>query len=172
MDYKIFKFINELGGGPFWDYLSVFFATYLIYFLVIGVVTALWLAKPEGFTSKKFTSLFLAFGGAYFFNQLIGALYFRPRPFLAHDVHQLVYPFSAKSFPSDHAATSFALAYSVYLVDKRWGRVLLLLASVISVGRVMVGVHYPSDILVGALLGLLFGWLGKKLYDYDRVTAK
>lgn len=62
-------------------------------------------------------------------------------------------PFDPHSFPSGHAATSFAVATSLTLSDGRWAAPSLAWATAVSVSRVWHGVHYPSDVLVGAAVG-------------------
>ncbi len=88
---------------------------------------------------------------------------------------------SWSSFPSDHAALFFALATGIYLVSRRMGwLVYLYTAVVIALPRVYLGIHYPSDILAGALLGVvaastvrvvalcrLVNWPAKRLLEYS-----
>jgi undecaprenyl-diphosphatase len=73
---------------------------------------------------------------------------------------------SDPSFPSGHAAGSFAVAAFVVMLHPRAGTAIFALAALISVSRVALGVHYPSDVvagaLVGALVGLCFGALAKR----------
>jgi membrane-associated phospholipid phosphatase len=78
----------------------------------------------------------------------------RPRPSLADPaVHPLVQVPGSGSMPSGHAATAFAAAVAAGLVHPRLRRPLLVLAALIALSRVWLGVHYLSDILVGAALG-------------------
>jgi membrane-associated phospholipid phosphatase len=83
--------------------------------------------------------------------------------------------FRAGSFPSGHAAASFALAgiWIMALPGRNVARaVLLALAALVSLSRVMVGVHWPVDILWGMLGGWLGAWTGHALYArYEWKTA-
>ena len=64
------------------------------------------------------------------------------------------------SFPSGHASGAFAVATVVWLLaGRRWGAVALAVAVAIACSRVWLGVHYPSDVVAGAALGALCGWL-------------
>jgi undecaprenyl-diphosphatase len=68
------------------------------------------------------------------------------------------------SFPSGHTTTAFALAFWVFLLTYRtryrwWGYGALLLAGLVGLSRVYRGVHYPSDVLAGAVIGVLWGAL-------------
>ncbi|MCA9727104.1 MAG: phosphatase PAP2 family protein, partial [Candidatus Eisenbacteria bacterium] len=88
-------------------------------------------------------------------------LFDRVRPCFAHpEIVRLVLQKQAHSasFPSSHAANSFAAAMVFRGMDRRLGWVMLGLAVLISLSRPYVGVHYPSDIAVGAALGAGIGW--------------
>lgn len=93
----------------------------------------------------------LALGAA----QIIGSLWDRPRPYEAHpgDAHLLLAPSPDPSFPSDHATAAFAIAVAIFLRHRKAGTVALLLATLVSISRVALGTHYPSDVLGGAVLG-------------------
>lgn len=87
--------------------------------------------------------------------QVVSRLVDRPRPFVADPsgVHLFARHVADASFPSDHATAAFAIATAVLLYDRRLGAVVLGCALALAAGRVAVGVHYPSDVLAGALLG-------------------
>jgi len=61
------------------------------------------------------------------------------------------------SFPSDHAVVFFLLATVLFSLSRWWGLVGLLLASFFSILRIALGFHWPVDVLVGALIGILGG---------------
>ena len=77
----------------------------------------------------------------------------RPRPFEAHPGCLFVARSGDPSFPSDHATAAFAIAVSVLLRNRRIGLVVLALAVAVALSRLVVGAHYPSDVIGGALVG-------------------
>ena len=94
----------------------------------------------------------------------------RTRPFVAHPAIHPLYVVHSSSFPAGHAATAFAGAVLLSIVAPRLAPVFLVLASLIAASRVYVGVHYPTDVLAGALLGALVGALAAVLWR--RVSAR
>ncbi len=91
------------------------------------------------------------------FNYLIKLAVRRPRPVL-EGLPPLGGAPSSLSFPSAHAFSSFAVATAMVRVDPATAAALLV-AAAISLGRPYLGMHYPSDVLAGALLGVLAGLL-------------
>jgi undecaprenyl-diphosphatase len=85
---------------------------------------------------------------------LLKDVFDRPRPSIVDpNVHPLVHVPSSAAMPSGHAAGAFAAAVAVGVVHPRLRRPLLVLAALIAVSRIWLGVHYLSDVLVGAALG-------------------
>ncbi len=74
------------------------------------------------------------------------------------DVHLLAGCTRSFSLPSNHASNMSALAGVAWLTLRRWRWALVVLAAAVSYSRVYLGVHYPSDVLVGALWGAAVGW--------------
>ncbi|MGM9536883.1 MAG: phosphatase PAP2 family protein [Candidatus Onthomonas sp.] len=96
---------------------------------------------------------------------VIKNLIMRPRPFLSVEgLLPLIQRPGSYSFPSGHSCSSFAAA-SVWARTlegrgSKGAKILLLgMAMLMALSRLYVGVHYPSDVLAGSLLGLLGGWL-------------
>lgn len=87
--------------------------------------------------------------------QVVARLVDRPRPFVADPsaVHLFGHHAADPGFPSDHATAAFAIGVALVLRQRAWGTVVLVLATVLAAGRVAMGVHYPSDVAAGALLG-------------------
>ncbi len=110
-----------------------------------------------------FLPALLAFGGSGLTAQALKRAIPRLRPSNLPDA--IVAPDERifhNSFPSGHTATAFALAFWVFLATRGtryriWGYTALLLAGLVGLSRIYRGVHYPSDVLAGALIGVLWG---------------
>jgi undecaprenyl-diphosphatase len=97
----------------------------------------------------------LSAGFALAIGKVISELVDRARPFVAdpHGVHLFSTHAADPGFPSDHATAAFAIAVAILLRKRAWGVAALVAAAIVSVGRVALGFHYPSDVLAGAALG-------------------
>lgn len=123
-----------------------------------AVTLLLWLLdRPYARARWKIAcvSALMSAGVALLANQVIAHLWDRARPFAAHPaaVDLLAGRSGDPSFPSDHAAAAFAIAFAVYAVSRRAGAAFLAVATAIAVSRVALGLHYPSDVIAGALVG-------------------
>jgi len=170
LDYNIFQIINNLAEHWAWmDALAVFCASYLQYGLGLALVIFLFLGKDRLERIKNYWLVGLAFLSAIVsrlvFCEIIKLLVDRSRPFETHQVIQLIAYEAGRSFPSGHAAFFFALAMAVYLFNKRLGWWFFAGAALIGLSRIYAGIHYPSDILGGALVGLGSGWLVVKIFE-------
>ena len=119
---------------------------------------ALWfLARPYGDPKWKLacTSGLASAAIAMLTNQAISHVWERPRPFVAHPAltHLLSAPSPDPSFPSDHAAAAFAIAFAILAFSRFGGIGFLAAATLIGLSRVALGLHYPSDVLAGMLVG-------------------
>ncbi len=88
-------------------------------------------------------------------NYVVKLVVRRPRPVL-EGLPPLGGAPSSLSFPSAHATSSFAVATAMARVEP-WGALAFVLAFALSVGRPYLGMHYPSDVLAGAVLGVVLG---------------
>lgn len=103
---------------------------------------------------------FAAAGVALVLVKLINTLYNRPRPFeVVNNMHQLVFHQGGSAFPSGHASVFFAIAMGVYFYRPKWSVLFFAGAALISISRVIAGVHWPLDVLGGALVGILSAWV-------------
>ena len=165
MDLIILQELNRHVGNWYQlDSLGIFFAKYCEYFLILG----LFLFLLERFSKywKMVLKAFLAAGLARLvFTNIIRWLLPRPRPFLVTDVNLLIGKINEPSFPSGHAAFYFAISTLVFYYNKEAGVLFYLLSFIIGMARVFAGVHWPSDILAGAAVGVFSGWLIQKFAE-------
>ena len=98
-------------------------------------------------------------------SQVISHIWDRPRPYQDHPlgVIPLITPSLDPSFPSDHAAAAFAIAFGILFVARRTGWLFVAWAALIGISRVLAGMHYPTDILAGAVVGLASGYFTARI---------
>lgn len=162
LDTELFFLLNSLAGqSPFLDSIIVFCASHLAY-LLVGVLIVLVFfshySKLEKWTLLVVAgtaSIIARFGAT----ELIRFFYHRPRPFIALPEARQLLANSEWSFPSGHATFFFALSTAVYLYNKKWGIGFFAATVLITVSRVISGVHYPSDIIGGALIGIAVAYI-------------
>jgi undecaprenyl-diphosphatase len=101
----------------------------------------------------------------FFITEIIREVWFRARPFVENSVNMLI-PYSAKesSFPSGHASIYFAISTIIYLYNKKLGIGFLVASFLICLSRIFVGIHWPSDILAGIVVGIGTALIVHKLF--------
>ena len=102
-------------------------------------------------------------------NMILKPLVARLRPFTVNTaVELLIPPPTDFSFPSGHTYASFASASAIFRNNRKIGIPALILASLIAFSRLYLYVHYPTDILAGAAIGIMAGWAGRRFADLIR----
>lgn len=141
-----------------------FFAEYLIYLIpVILVLLWFWQKKAQKVGLRALFSAILAWP---IFALILGKMIDRPRPFASGNVHELLFHRPTYSFPSDHAAAFFSVAMAFYLSGyKKLAYMMFSLAIINSFFRIATGIHWPTDILGGAMIGLVAAYL---IYLFDK----
>jgi len=160
MDLQIFRLINDLAlKSDILDLVGVFFARYLIWLLFFIVIVLGFLPpNKKGETISKANAIKAILAGliSWGIALVVGYFFFRARPFVSYDVNLLIdLPITSKSFPSEHAAVSFAFGCTLFLFSKKIGICFLIAALLIGLSRIYVGVHYPLDVIIGAIIGCL-----------------
>ena len=188
IDESLFRFINQKLANPFFDVLMPFLSGNKLFIpaIIVIVLLLLWRGGSKGRIYVVVLAILMGLGDPLVCNQL--KHYFqRPRPFVTlPDTRRpgtdQMSPPTAKpgralnSMPSGHAFNWSALMVITFIYYRRSWRFMVPLALAVSFSRIYNGVHYPSDVLVGLLLGatyafsgvitlnVLWGSLGKKLF--------
>lgn len=159
MDWTLFHAVN--AGVATRDWLedpTTALADLAVPLYALATVGLWFLARPYGDARWKLASVSALVAGAVAMlaNQAISHAWERPRPFTEHPAltHLLSAPSTDPSFPSDHAAVAFAIAFAVLAFSGRAGGLFLAAATLIALSRIALGMHYPSDVLAGLAVGL------------------
>jgi undecaprenyl-diphosphatase len=174
-DENLFRIINESHTG-FWDivmqFLSDKFVWIPLYALLIYVI---YRAKPQAIKAALFYIVLAVIWADQISSSVLKPFVKRLRPSHVEEFQTWIHlPNGAGGlygFCSSHAANAFAVAYCIYLLtkNKSIGISLFIWAALISYSRIYLGVHYPLDVITGALVGLSGAGILKKLV-YDKLT--
>ncbi len=164
MNNEIFYLINNLSTIPIVADLAIFLSylfTYLLIFLLI--IWAIFFSQKKMY---NFSLLFLSGIFSWLIANILKITMKVNRPFVDLGIIPLRLE-DGFSFPSQHMAVFTALSVAMFLINRKAGFVFLIIAILIGLSRIVVGVHYPFDILgglfVGALVGLIFIKMFKKI---------
>src|ERR671917_842374 len=167
LNRSLFRLVNDVWTSPTLDPYMLFLGSINDY----GVVWLVLLGVLAAFGGK--TGRWAALAGlvtlvaGLTLSEVLKSIVMQPRPFVSlPDVRLLVDPPSSYSFPSVNATYAFAASSGASLTARGllgrlpvWGWGFLALAVAVSYSRVYVGVHYPGDVLGGAIIGTSIGWL-------------
>lgn len=165
----MFEFLNSLAGKSEWIDIFIIFSATLLPYWVVGAAFIFFL-RSRKIILEALVAVILS---RFFVTEIIRLFYNRPRPFdlsaevltNAGPVYQLFSHDPGYAFPSGHAAFFFALAATIFLYRKGWGSIFFGAAFLISLSRVIAGVHWTSDIFAGAVIGIVSAWV---IYLFNR----
>lgn len=164
MDLFLFQQINSFAGRYIWlDALAIFFAEYAEYVL-LGTLPIFLLVATKKYWPMVWQGLAAAILSRFVITEIIRWLWERPRPFVENEVYLLVDKVNQASFPSGHAAFYFGLSAVVFAYHKKAGFLFFIASVFITLSRIFVGVHWSSDILAGAVVGLSSAWIVLRLF--------
>lgn len=156
-DDYLFGILHGLAGkSAIGDFLIIFFGDYFLYVCLIIFGLFAWSVYRKNKDALRLCGVAIAsaliarFGVA----DLIRLFYHRLRPFLVLNISHLFSDY-AYSFPSGHTIFMFALAMATWYFNKKLAYFLFAAGLLMGLSRVAGGVHYPTDILGGIVLGTL-----------------
>jgi undecaprenyl-diphosphatase len=167
-ELRILLWIQEHLTHPLLDKFFIFITT-------LGDAGILWILIGLFFLlQKKHRSL-----GILMIVSLIGSLIVtngilknwiaRPRPYTVYPLDLLIDKNPEYSFPSGHTSAAFAAAWMIYMNKKRLGIYMVTLATLMGLSRVYLFMHYPTDVIGGAVVGILIAESVYWLYDKWRI---
>lgn len=164
--------LRFLNGFP----SNLMFLPYLISLLgsitfVLSIILVFWIIGKEDKGFMLFLSVIVT--GAIVYG--LKLLFKRKRPYLVVEGIKKFIEAGGYSFPSGHASLAFILATVLSGFYKK-GKNLYFLAALIALSRIVLGVHYPTDVLAGSLLGIFIGKIfnrnKEKILDKFKVLRK
>lgn len=171
IDFFILNFIQENIRNTLLDKIMVFITSLgnmSIIWIIIGICLLI---------NKKYRKYGIMLFLSLLFCAIVGNLTLKPlvariRPFNAKPLLDglLIKEPSDYSFPSGHTMCSFAPAVVLCYMNKRIGICAVILSILIGFSRLYLYVHYPSDVLSGAIIGILLGMLS--IYSYKLIRNK
>ena len=191
LDKQLFLFLNG-KHNPIWDTIMTYVTStnFWIPLYVLLLLFLIWKYKKESWL-VILAIILLITASDLFSSSLIKPFVQRLRPchnLILHDlVHVVVGCGGQYGFFSSHASNTFSLAVFLWLITQSVWRLehgvwsyalcamryaLLLWAAIMSYSRIYVGVHYPGDIITGALVGSLFAYLFFRIYKFIKLIIR
>jgi len=167
VDTSVFQFLNSGMANPVFNtlmpvvtsdtYLRIAYGLAMITLLIKGDSRVRWLVL---FSAVVLTLTDQAS------SSLLKPLIARARPCQVMDtINLLVNCGSGYAMPSSHAANAFGQAILFSIVFRKAAPYLIVFAALVATSRIIVGVHYPGDVLVGSMLGIAIGWFVAVLFE-------
>jgi len=161
IDLAVFYFFNHSLSTPVLDkFFSIITSlnNWLITYVILLGLTWKYGGK-RGKIAVVFTLIMIIITDQTGY-RILKEYFARPRPcdFLT-DVITPLGCTGTYSFPSNHALNNFAVATYFSFLFPKFRVVLFVIASLIAISRVYLGLHYPSDIIGGAIIGIIFGYI-------------
>ena len=167
-DETLFLWINGLAGraAPVDEVVQLLVSDYLVPVGLMLVLVGLWFTGDGRLArQRQQIGVYVALASMALSSlvvMIVNSMHSRPRPFDGIDDQQvtlLFYQPTDPSFPSNPAAATFGLAAGIWGVNRPVGAVMLGVAGLFALSRVYSVVHYPSDVLAGALIGCVVAFL-------------
>lgn len=143
---KILKIMNKISSG-------LIYLIYPLYLIILGIKGDI-----------RFWKVLIIPGISFVLLSLVRKYINASRPYEVFDIVPIINKDTkGSSFPSRHVFSAFIIAMTLYYISMPIGVFLMLLGSILAIVRVVGGVHFPRDVIVGAIIGILSGIIGWNL---------
>lgn len=165
IDFYILDFIQKYLCSPVMDIIMPFITKFGDAGIFWMACTALLLIIPK--TRRLGFAMLISIAiEALCCNVILKPIVARTRPYdINETVHIIINKPNDFSFPSGHTGVSFAAASAIFFSGNKFGIPSLIFAALIGFSRLYLYVHYPTDVLAGAVIGLITGFIAVKLTD-------
>ncbi len=170
MDTYISEYLNTITThSVLLSFVVKFFADDSAYLVILGILLFAFINR-ERFADRVTALSALIIGGAarILVKPFLVYFYPRARPFVENTNINSILSHSRsedyQSMPSGHTLFFFGITTVMYMHNKKWGLVFYFLSLIVGVSRIAGGVHYASDILVGAILGIIFAYISNRIF--------
>lgn len=161
MNNSIFYFFYNLSNNSFFSYLALLFSYRLIYLVIFLIIV--WALFKKGEKVKFFFMFTLTGIISWLFAHSLKLIFHTQRPFVDNALTPLFYE-PGFSFPSEHVAVIMAFSFVVYSLNKKLGIVFIIFSILIGISRMIIGVHYPIDVIGGIIVGYITALLIIKIF--------
>ncbi len=180
-DWNVFRFVEEHIWNPVLDVImkiitlsgeeGIIFILFALAFFIIGVLKGNEKYKKIGVAVAVSLAFMLVAN-----NLILKEVIARVRPFNfdwtqyswggEFNYPDIVSKPSSWSFPSGHSSSAFAACFAIFFYNKKWGTPALIFAAVMAFSRIYVHVHYCTDVLAGAVVGIIYALIGILITKY------
>ena len=163
-ELEMIHWFQDLRNG-FLDFLFNFFTVFGEELVLIVILGFIYWSYDKKVGEKMGFTIFISLA----FNSLLKLVIHRPRPFVADSTIEPLRLDTAGgySFPSGHTQTAATTFFRLHLnIKKRWLLIVAIVITIlVAISRMYLGVHYLTDVLVGAALGITIAWIFGKYFD-------
>jgi len=179
LELEIVRFVSNFGGGAFLDKISWFISLYS-FLVIFGIVlmVLVWIYDRKNFKKIFFAvlialALHFAISEGFFKAVIPNLVGIRERPYIFDEtIKSIGRSLTDSAFPSGHVSAVFAVAsVFMFFYRKKWFFVFGIgFGILVALSRIHNGMHYPSDVIFGALFGVVYGLIG--LYFANQLYRK
>lgn len=166
LDFTILNFIYENIRNDFLNYPMIFISTLgnAGFIFIVSILILLFNKKTRKIGITLGISLVI---GVVIVNLIMKPSIARVRPYeINQSIELLTSKMNDYSFPSGHTLAAFEFATAIFLYNKKWGYVSFIFAILMGFSRLYLYVHFPSDVICGAILGIIFSIISYYITKY------
>lgn len=173
MNLTLFRLINNLANkNALLDKIMIVSSKYVIYLyaLLVGLYFIMGYVGKNKKAKKIVTPIIALLTLNFILTFIIGIVWYEPRPFIHYTVNLLYAHKNNASFPSTHSVGVMTIALGVNNKNKKFGKILIIIAIIVGISRVYVGQHYPLDVLGGFLLAIISNFIYVKCFRHLKLV--